>query len=112
MKVYNDIIDTIIKKKCPDLTYKLDILRVNSACIVTDWLFTFYVRAFPLDIVRYFFLSTKIFFRHIWDIFLCLGDHYLIQTSVALLMCLEKMHDCRKRLDSMHEFRKNSYKVR
>jgi hypothetical protein len=59
MKVYNDIIDTIIKKKCPDLTYKLDILRVNSACIVTDWLFTFYVRAFPLDIVRYFFGYNK-----------------------------------------------------
>ncbi len=53
-------------------------LQLNPETFAYEWFFTLYSRAFDLPIVRI-----------LWDIFLTLGDYYVLYTGVVLLSMLE-----------------------
>ena len=60
-------------KNCSKVALLLSDLGISSEVFIVDWVFTAYTRAFNLKVARVF-----------WDVWLTLGDYYLIRFAYSI----------------------------
>ena len=60
-------------KNCSKVALLLSDLEISSEVFIVDWVFTAYTRAFNLKVARVF-----------WDVWLTLGDYYLIRFAYSI----------------------------
>jgi Rab-GTPase-TBC domain len=72
-------LDEKLAQRCPVVAAALSNLDISTEVFLVDWIFTCFTRACNLKISRV-----------IWDLWLTLGDYYLLRISYALFALQEK----------------------
>src|SRR3990167_622062 len=73
------VLDDKLAQKCPAVAAALSTLDISTEVFLVDWIFTCFTRACNLKVSRV-----------IWDLWLTLGDYYLLRISYALFALQEK----------------------